>query len=87
MMLNDRSLLYTALAMVSLCSASSSYDYSDLTGQLGVVGRCDARIVYVTRMYLTCDSAGDYYYGSNSSYRQSSRCKYGDKANMHIFCK
>ncbi|KAI2498206.1 hypothetical protein MHU86_16288 [Fragilaria crotonensis] len=46
--------------------------------------RCEASVVYVDRIYLTCDSPGDYYYGSGG-YRKSSRCKYGDKANMYIF--
>jgi hypothetical protein len=42
--------------------------------------------IQVISVYLTCDSAGAYYYGS-SSYRNSSTCKYGDKANLRAYCK
>ena len=70
-------------------SGTSTIDseyYSSLQGRLSLMRRCEASVVYVHRMYLTCDSPGDYYYGSGG-YRKSSRCKYGDKANMYIFCK
>ena len=60
--------------------------YASLQGRLKLMRRCDASIVYVDRIYLTCDSPGAYYYGSGG-YRKSSRCKYGDEANMYIFCK
>jgi hypothetical protein len=42
--------------------------------------------ISVFSVYLTCDSAGSYYYGS-SSYRNSSRCKYGDTAYIRTYCK
>jgi len=65
-------------------SSSSDNDYSDLLGRLKLIRRCDTNIVYVNSIYLTCDSPGSYYYGSGG-YRQSSRCKYGDNADMYIF--
>jgi hypothetical protein len=66
--------------------AINSEYYASLQGRLTLMRRCEASVVYVDRIYLTCDSPGDYYYGSGG-YRKSSRCKYGDNANMYIFCK
>lgn len=88
-------LLFLAVSLLLSSSSSSivvqaedttSYDYSDLSGHLKLMRHCDVNIVYVNSIYLTCDSPGSYYYGSGG-YRKSSRCKYGDKADMYIFCK
>ena len=68
---------------------SSEPYYASLQGRLKLMRRCDSSIVYVNRIYLTCDSPGEYNIESSSGdgYRQSSRCKYGDQANVYIFCK
>jgi hypothetical protein len=80
------SLLSSSTSVVVQAEDDTSYDYSDLSGQLKMIRHCDVNIVYVNSLYLTCDSPGSYYYGSGG-YRKSSRCKYGDKADMYIFCK
>ena len=56
------------------------------SGKLEIMNCLTGSPVTVSSAYLTCDSAGAYYYGK-SSYRGSSRCKYGDKANVNAYCK
>jgi hypothetical protein len=65
-----------------LAKYDSNY-YASLKGRLKLSRRCNSSIVYVDRIYLTCDSPGDDLEG----YRQSSRCKHGDEAHMYLFCK
>ena len=59
-------------------------DDGEINGELHVYSTCTG--VTVQSMYLTCDSPGAYYYGSGS-YRNSDRCKYGDKAKLIMYCK
>jgi hypothetical protein len=68
---------------------SSEPYYASLQGRLKLMRRCESTIVYVNRIYLTCDSPGEWNEEASSGegYRQSSRCKYGDQANAYIFCK
>lgn len=66
---------------------SSEPYYASLQGRLKLMRRCESTTVYVNRIYLTCDSPGEWNEEASSGegYRQSSRCKYGDQANAYIF--
>jgi hypothetical protein len=85
-----------ALFLVTLLLSNVNRPYSkvlaedaDMVGRLNIMSSCDANVVNVDKMYLTCDSPGTYYYSKDQStyYRKSSRCKYGDKGNLYVFCK
>lgn len=63
-------------------------NYYGRKGELELTsGYCESNAtIDVEKVFLICDSPGAYYYGSGS-YRDSARCKYGDKAKMHVYCK
>jgi hypothetical protein len=79
---NDKAEQEQNNAQNDIAKYDSEY-YASLKGRLKLSRRCNSSIVYVDRIYLTCDSPGD----DGEGYRQSSRCKYGDEAHMYLFCK
>lgn len=60
--------------------------YGQDHGLLASARYCRKREVEVTRVTLTCDSPGAYYYGSKT-YRNSEVCVDGDKVNLKVHCK
>ena len=54
-------------------------------GKLDVIN-CSDGPIHITSVYLTCDSAGAYYYGAHS-YRNSDTCKYGDTVKVNAYSK
>ena len=60
-------------------------DASSQVGRHKISTLCESTAVVVKSVVLTCDSPGEYYYGSRS-YRKSETCRYGDKVNLNIYC-
>jgi hypothetical protein len=76
----------TSTARRQTSSASSSeFDNSNVKGQLNFRSPCYRNWVRVTKLVLTCDSPGAYYYGS-TTYRNSETCATGDKARIGLSC-
>lgn len=71
---------------VSQQRQQGSQDYSKNHGLLTSERYCRRREIEVTKVTLTCDSPGAYYYGSKT-YRNSDVCIDGDKVNLKVYCK
>jgi hypothetical protein len=80
-------LAHIQMAAVVVCLALTvTGEDENKRGSHDVEPFCRRSYIQVTRLWLTCDTPGAYYYGSNA-YRNSEVCMSGDKANLEVECK
>lgn len=73
-------------SIIALLALLPFFIIAQEAGKLEIMNCLRGSPVYVSSIYLTCDSAGAYYYGK-SSYRDSATCKYDDTARIKANCK